>query len=231
MIELNVYGTFAPGPWGNGVADILKAVQRREWEPGTEDLRIFASSGGGAARVEGVVNCNNLLCALYRHKPNRLNIFTHANDKYLYLCGWAVPGDVKFDTSKEANCIDSQFLVNAEDNNMVFSDKYSQGVTMKDVRDALPKPFEIGVFACHTALNYDLLRGVANFFNCHVKAFRGEIRYYLSGVTGKPNVLLRKYGIEDSTPVDSYRDLEKFFQAPMVPDSERKSVPKAVPKK
>jgi hypothetical protein len=29
----------------------------------------------------------NLLCAIIRQKPDRVNIFTHANDQYLYFSG------------------------------------------------------------------------------------------------------------------------------------------------
>jgi hypothetical protein len=226
MGDLNVYGTFAPGPWPK-VADVMEAVQKREWNPGTDELKKFASTGGAGAKVEQVVNCYNLLCALYRNKPNRLNIFTHANDRYLYLSGKVVKGDVVFDTTKEENCIDTQILMNIEDNK-VFNDAISHDVTMKDVRAALPKPFEIGIFACHSALNYDLLRGLANFFNCHVFAFRQDVRYYM---TTKDNKLVRKYGIGDASPVDTYRELQRFFQAPMVPDAEGKAVPTIAPKK
>ena len=218
-ISLNVYGTFTPGPWRDPAA-IIDATVKSNWSPATEQLKAFASSASsGSAQVEQVVNCYNMLCAIIRHKPDRLNIFTHANDKYLYLCGRVVPGDVIFNTLKEENRIDSQMLAYAEDNNVVFSDGLSKNKTFQELRDAIPSTFEIGVFACHVALSYDIMKGIANFFNCQIRAFREEVRYYPYLEKDK---LKLKYGISSSPPVESYQALERFFQAPMVPDSKLK---------
>jgi hypothetical protein len=101
-MELNIFGDFAPGPWKT-TAEGLAAINsnRDDRFPSKVELRQMAASGSGL--VEGAVNVWNLLCSIVRHKPNRVNILTHATEGYISLSGRVVKGKVRCCSSSSSS--------------------------------------------------------------------------------------------------------------------------------
>lgn len=212
-IELNVYGCFEPGPWKYNSAAIVRAASEGAWSPATVELREFATSAGVPA--EEAPNVWNLLRAIVRKKPDRINIFTHANDKFVYLKGTVVRNNVTWDDKADENRIDPKFLWEREGNNYTFSVGKSREYSFKEFRDALPPYAIMHVYACNMALNPELCKDIANFFQCGVRGFREKIRYDVS-LDKKRNLVL-KYGVEHSPPYDDYRGLDRFLTATFYP--------------
>jgi len=210
--ELNVFGTFQAGPWKNNT-ELQKAVDKREWSPATAELKMAASSGKGA--VEGAVNCFNLLCAIIRNKPDRVNIFSHANEFYLYFSGTVVPGNVNWDTRRPENWLDVDYLDNLEKNGVGFKDGRTKNATFEQFRKALPAHSTICLYACHAALGGELCKGIAKYFRANVKAFSDEVRYYPT-IPQKGPISL-KYAIGNNEQVSNFHELDRYFSAPITP--------------
>ena len=213
MIELNVFGCFEPGPWKYNSAAIVEAAKKGIWSPATNELQQFASSTKIAP--EPARNMWNLLCAIKRRKPTRINIFTHANDRFVYLQGWVVPGNVTWNDKLPENRIDPKFLWEQEDNGATFSDEKSRNVSFQQLRDALPAEAVIHVYACNMAANPELCKDIADFFQRGVRGFREKIRYDVS--LGKKRELVLKYGVENSPPYDDYYGLDRFLTSAFMP--------------
>jgi hypothetical protein len=212
--ELNVYGSFTPGPWKTP-AEIVAAVATtsdRKWSPATAELKAFAESGKG--RAEGVGDSFALLAAIIRNKPDRINIFTHANKRFIYFSGKVVPGNVEWDDSKPYNSLDVDYLAHQEEDGTTFSGGTTKDASFDDFRKALPSTAILCLYACDAALGRELCIGIATYFNIKVKAFKDEIRYYPSVVKGS---LAMKYAVGNHDLVTDFHDLEKYFEAPFVP--------------
>jgi hypothetical protein len=207
--ELSVFGTYSPGPWKTNAA-IVAAAAKFEWNPSTAELKAFAESG--KTKSEGVVNAFNFLCAIIRHKPDRINIFTHANDRFLYFSGKVVPGDVWWDTTRPENALDVDYLDGQEKNGLGFSDRLTREGTYKRFRQALPRHSKICIYACHAALGGELCRGIADYFRVKVLGFSDEVRYYPT--LSKKGGLNMKYSIGTNPQVSNFHDLDRYFLAP-----------------
>jgi hypothetical protein len=172
-MELNVFGDFAPGPWKTN-AEVLAAINsnRDDWFPSKVELRQMAASGPGL--VEGAVNVWNLLCSIVRHKPNRVNIFTHATEA---LSGRVVKGNVLFALNPDTE-LSPETISNADAEGFAFSDSKTKNATMRDVRTALPRNAQFIVYACHSGLEQTYLKRLAGLLRVSVGGFEDEIRYY-----------------------------------------------------
>ena len=210
--ELNVFGSFTAGPWKTP-ADIVAATSDRKWAPSTAELKAFAESG--KSNAEGVGNSYALLAAIIRSKPDRINIFTHANQRFIYFAGKVVPGNVDWDESKPYNALDVDYLKGQEDDGgITFDGGTTKGATFDDFRKALPSNAILHLYACHVALGRELCTNIATYFNAKVKAFKNEVRFYPSVEKGN---LVMQYAIGTNDKVTSFRDLDKYFEAPFVP--------------
>jgi len=176
-MELNIFGDFTEGPWKTD-AEILKASKiPYEWSPGKDELRHFAASGGRGF-VEGAANVWNVLCSIVRHKPRRVNIFTHgADDGYIGLKGWVVKGNVTFDTRKEEYALTPELISEAEEEGFSFSDLKTKNATVNNVRDALGEHAEMVLYACHSGSDQDYLNQIARLLRIKVWGFSKEILY------------------------------------------------------
>jgi hypothetical protein len=174
-MELNICGDFAPGPWKTP-AEIVAATGKDEWFPGTVELRQFAASGRGI--VEGAVNVWNVLCSIARHKPTRVNVFTHATEGYIGLSGKVVKGNVIFNTTREENSLSPDIIAEADDEGFYFSDLRTKNATIKDVRGALGKHAEMVLYACHSGLDQDYLKQIAKLLGIKVRGFKSEMWYH-----------------------------------------------------
>jgi len=68
-----------------------KVFSRFTWR-GTHHGEFFGVPGTGRQiTVKGVWN---VLCSIARHKPTRVNVFTHATEGYIGLSGKVVKGNV-----------------------------------------------------------------------------------------------------------------------------------------
>jgi len=208
--ELNVYASFKSGPWKSD-AEILAAINsnKDEWFPGQDEL--FAVAKGGKGIPEGVENVWNLLCAIARHRPTRLNIFTHAVSGYIGLSGRVIKGNVVFDTAP-ATEVNDEIISNADAEGFTFSDAKSKNITFKQVRDALGKHAVIVIYACHAGLDLNYLKQIARALDVTVKGFRDEIRYYPIAVGGK--ITGWKVSVGRSAPVSDFHDLDRFAVTP-----------------
>jgi hypothetical protein len=176
-MELNIYGNFAPGPWKTDAA-ILAAINsgKDDWFPSKVELKRFANSGRGV--VEGADNVWNMLCSIVRHKPTRVNVCTHGTDGYIGFVGQVVKGNVIFDARKEENSLNPDIIEEAEKEGFKFSDHKTKNATMKDVRGALGKNAEMVLYACHSGLEQDYLKQIANLLRIKVWGFKSEILYH-----------------------------------------------------
>lgn len=211
--ELNVFGSFAAGPWKTP-EDIVAGAREHKWAPATAELKAFAESGKGKA--EGVGNSYALLAAIIRTKPDRINIFTHANKRFIFFAGKVIPGNVEWDDTQPYNSLDVDYLADQEAGNTTFSDGITQNATFDQFRKALPSNAILCLYACDAALGRELCIGIATYFNIKVKAFKDEVRFYPSVVKGS---LAMKYAIGTNDQVTDFHDLDKHFQAPFVPKS------------
>lgn len=209
--ELNVYGSFTAGPWKTP-ADIVAATADHKWAPSTAELKAFAESGKG--RSEGVGDCFALLAAIIRTKPDRINIFTHSNSRFIFFVGSVVPGNVQFDDSNQYNSLDVEYLAQQEESGATFSSGATKNASYDQVRKALPSNAILCLYACNVALGRELCIAIATYFNVNVRAFRKEVRFYPSVVKGD---LAMKYAIGTNDQVTDFHDLDKFFEAPFVP--------------
>jgi hypothetical protein len=175
-MQLNIYGEFAPGPW-KSPAEIIAAINsgKDEWFPGKVELRQFAASGAGL--VEGAVNVWNVLCSIARHKPTRINVFTHATAGYIGLSGRVVKGDVIFNAG-EATALTPDIIERAEEEKFTFSDSRTKNITINSVHAALGKNAEMVVYACHSGLDQAYLKRIASLLRIKVSGFKTEIHYY-----------------------------------------------------
>ena len=209
--ELNVFGSFSPGPWKTP-EDIVAAAGDRKWAPSTAELKAFAESGKG--RAEGISDCYSLLAAIIRTQPDRINIFTHANQRFIFFLGAVVSGNVTFDDSKQYNALDVEFLAQQEEAGTTFTSGSTKNASFDQFHKALPSNATLCLYACHVALGRELCIAIATYFNIKVKAFKSEIRFYPSVVKGD---LAMKYAIGTNDQVTNFHDLDKFFEAPFVP--------------
>jgi hypothetical protein len=209
--ELNVFGSFTPGPWKTP-ADIVAAAGEHKWAPATAELKAFAESGKG--KSEGVGDSYSLLAAIIRAKPDRINIFTHANKRFIYFAGKVVPGNVEWDDTRQYNALDVDYLAHQEEDGTKFSGGTTKDASFDDFRRALPSNATLCLYACNAALGRELCFGIATYFNIKVKAFKSEIRFYPSVVKGS---LAMKYAIGTNDQVTDFHDLDKYFEAPFVP--------------
>jgi hypothetical protein len=209
--ELNVFGSFTAGPWKTA-ADIVAAAADHKWAPATADLKAFAESGKGKA--EGIGDSYSLLAAIIRAKPDRINIFTHSNTRFIYFAGKVVPGNVEFDDSRTYNSLDVEYLAQQEEDGTTFSGGTTKDASFADFRKALPSNAILCLYACNVALGRQLCIGIANYFKINVKAFKREVRFYPSVVKGG---LAMKYAVGTNDQVTDFHDLDKYFEAPFVP--------------
>ncbi len=209
--ELNVFGSFTPGPWKTP-QDIVAAAAEHKWAPSTTELKAFAESGKG--RAEGVGDSYALLAAIIRSKPDRINIFTHANSRFIYFSGSVVPGNVNWDDGQPYNALDVDYLAQQEEAGTTFTGGTTKNASFADFRKALPSNAILCLYACNVALGRELCIGIATYFNIKVKAFKKEIRFYPSVEKGN---LVVKYAVGTNDQVTDFHDLEKYFEAPFVP--------------
>ena len=208
-MELNVYGEYTPGPWKT-TREILDAIHanRDEWFPGKAELREFAASGAGV--VEGAVNVWNLLCSIVRHKPSRVNVFTHATAGYIGLSGRVVKGNVYFASGAAAE-LSPDLMAEASEQGFSFSDAKTKNATMRDVRAALGNA-SLVIYACHSGLERDYLQRIAKLLKIRVGGFAEEIRYHPTPVAGS---IRWQYSIGGGPKVKDFHDLDPIvFVAP-----------------
>jgi hypothetical protein len=201
--ELNIVGDFK---YEKGLytkdADILGDVLTNDkdgkpktdvWFPSTQEMMTFAASGRGA--VEGAHDVSGVLCLIYRHKPNRVNLFVHAGPfGFIGINGTVVRGNVKFDDAKKKSPKDldqvdfagpTEFSAESIAEYQSFSDSKSKGVTMAMVQGALPKDAKIVIYACHSGSEREKLKKLAGLFKVPVYGFTQDIRYWPISQDGK----------------------------------------------
>jgi hypothetical protein len=210
-MELNVYGDYAPGPWKTN-AKILAAINsnRDEWFPGREELRQFAASGSGL--VEGAVNVWNLFCSIVRHKPNRVNIFTHGDSGYIGLSGTVVKGNVYFARSPDTQ-LSPETILAATEPGFSFSDQKTKNATMNDVRKALGKEAELIVYACHSGLDSRYLQSIARLLNVRAAGFEEEIHYHPDPSPDLKSIRWQ-YSVGDGAKVRDFHGLKPTYVKP-----------------
>jgi hypothetical protein len=209
--DLNIFGDYKPGPYTKD-ADILAAVKagKDDWFPSSIELRKFAASGRGV--VEGAVNVWNVLCLIYRHKPDRVNLFVHGNEGYIGLSGEVTRGNVDFSPDPDAQ-FSAETIQKAEEEGWSFSDKKSKGVTMEMVHAALPKGAEIVIYSCHSGTSKEELKRLARLLKVKVSGFTEEIRYYPISVDGK-TIVSWEYSAGKGTRVKDFHELQPDVSVP-----------------
>jgi len=204
--ELNQYASYTPGPWGTSDSKVLEAIANREWSASTKEFMEMAKNGTG--KVEGVANLWNMLCAIVRNHATRVNVFTHANQKWIALSGTVIPGNVDFPTKSHEAYLDTINLTNASQPEFTFSDKHSKNITFEQVRHTLGDHGLLVLYACHTAVDPLFLKEIAVALHVTVKGFKEEIRHYPVVKHGK--ITGWKLSVGKTEPVSDFHDLDQY---------------------
>jgi hypothetical protein len=183
--ELNLWADFKPGPW-NTPQEIVAEINtgKDNWFPGKDELLEFAKSGKRKnAAVVGVRNMWNVLGAIGRIGPKRINLFTHARSGYIAFSGEVLKGDVSFNTDEKDTDFSSQSIERAKMATFQEHDK-AKRMTIVDVRRALPRGAKMVIYACHAGLDTDYLKKIAKLLRIRVESFSKEIRYHPVRIVG-----------------------------------------------
>jgi hypothetical protein len=127
----------------------------------------------------------------------------------------ASSGRVLWDTAKQENALDVDYLDEQEKNDLGFNDRITRQATYKQLRQALSSRSVFCLYACHAALGRELCSGIAKYFRVNVRAFSDEVRYHPNLL--KNGALEVKYSIGDNPLVTNFHDLDKHFAAPFTP--------------
>ena len=205
--ELNLYADFKPGPWKTP-QDIVAEINtgKDNWFPGRDELFEFAKSGKRkSAVVVGVHNIWNVLGAIGRIGPKRVNIFTHAVSGYISFSGEVVKGNVAFNTHEMDTDFSSQSIERAKMATFQENDK-AKRMTIDDVRNALPRGSKMVIYACHAGLDTTYLKKIAKLLSIRVESFSKEIRYHPVQIAG--GRIIWKYSAGGGNKVSDFHDLQ-----------------------
>jgi hypothetical protein len=205
--ELNLYADFKPGPWKTPQEIVAEIKTGKDnWFPGRDELFEFAKSGKKKnATVAGVHNIWNVLGAIGRIRPKRVNIFTHAISGYISFSGEVVKGNVKFNTHEMDTDFSSQSIERAK---MATFQEHAKAkhMTIDDVRNALPRGAKMVIYACHAGLDTTYLKQIAKLLRIQVESFSKEIRYHPVRITG--NRIIWSYSAGAGNKVSDFHDLQ-----------------------
>lgn len=212
VTELNLVGTFEDAANWKDDQEILEATKRDAFFPRTKELLLFARSFRKSKRivVTLVEDFAGLLCAIFYHRPRRINVFTHGTS----LKGQVVKGNVYFATgdyvdidgvAADATLRASHFRCGGKGTTY-----RRQDVDVSTIRTALPKNAELIIYGCHSGSSKAQLRRIANLLSISVRGFKNSIRYYPVAQQrgGKYVIKDWQYSAGSGPKVSNYHELQ-----------------------
>ena len=173
---INVVTKF-PNPWKNNIRAECAAIERKGWEPTSDD---FAAGTSNSIEVEEFIRLTWVIAKQPAKSVSRVNIFTHSDPTLIAFKGTVRETSTTADVQLEQRgALTEEALENLSDGSW-WRVKRRRGwkkFTMQQVQSRFTDDAKVYFYSCRSGINARMLQLFADKFKVTAVGFRDKICY------------------------------------------------------